>query len=446
MASLQERTGWFHLLFRYQGQQFSHALKTKDRREAEAMRGTVDRVLIRIRNQEVPPVPDGVDVADYLLNSGKVPEAPKPVDKPLTLKDLADRYESAHGNGAIEANSLATARMHLNHFIDALGERFTVKDLSTQDLQGYLDNRARRKGAREKKVSPTTLKKEVASLRAAWNWAVRAGVLKGTFPGRGLTYPKTDEKPPFQTREEIRRKVARGGLSAPEVKELWDSLFLTKPELDAFLAFAKDDTARPPFLYPMVFFAAHTGARRSELLRVRIDDVDLDARTALIHEKKRVKGKRSSRRMPLSAPLTAALRDWLEVHPGGQYLFCHAAELARSKKRSRTTGHLSDKARPSTLRGRAAGVRLRQKADAGVPLTRDEAHDHFQRLVNGSQEWKVIKGWHVLRHSFISVCASEGVDQRLLMTWVGHLSEETHRRYTHLIPGREQQAIAGVFG
>jgi hypothetical protein len=124
-----------------------------------------------------------VDVADYLLNGGKVPDPPAPVEKPLSLKDLAERYEAAHRNGAVEANNLATARMHLRHFIDALGERFTVRDLSTQDLQGYLDKRGRRKGLRQRRISPTTLEKEVASLRAAWNWASsRARFLAGDSP------------------------------------------------------------------------------------------------------------------------------------------------------------------------------------------------------------------------------------------------------------------------
>jgi integrase len=333
--------------------------------------------------------------------------------------------------------------MHLNHFIDALGERFTVRDLSTQDLQGYLDKRGRRKGPRQRRISPTTLKKEVASLRAAWNWAVRSNLIKGNFPGRGLTYPKTDEKPPFQTREEIERKIARGGLTAEQIEELWESLFLTKAELVEFLQFVKAN-AHQPFLYPMITFAAQTGARRSELLRVLIDDVDLEGKTALVREKKRVRGKRSTRRVPLSTQLVGILKEWLAAHPGGQFLFCHASEVFRSKKRSRTTGHQSEKERPSSLGGRVATVRKRERPGLGA-LTKDEAHDHFQRLVRGSK-WEVIRGWHVLRHSFISICAADGIDQRLLMSWVGHLSEETHRRYLHLVPSREQQAIAGVFG
>ncbi len=419
MASLQERNGWFHLLFRYQGRQYSHALKTQDRREAEGLRGSVDRLLMRLHNHELAPPPADVDLAVFLLAGGKVPETPALVPV-LTLKELADGYGQAHANGAMEKNSLATARMHLRHFIDSLGERFVVPVLSTQVLQGYVDKRSRRKGAKDKRMSPTTLKKEIATLRAAWNWAVRTGLLSGNFPGRGLTYPKTDEKEPFQTRAEIERKIARGGLTAQQVEELWDCLFLTKPEIAEFLAYAADN-AFQPFLYPMVAFAAHTGARRSELLRVLIDDVDLEGGTALIREKKRVKGRRSTRRVPLSPLLQSILRTWLAKHPGGQSLFCQQAEVFRSKKRPRG------------------------KPSAAGPLTRDEAHDHFQRLIRGSP-WEVIKGWHVLRHSFISICAADGVDQRMLQQWVGHLSEETHRRYLHLIPSQEQKAIAGVFG
>src|SRR5262245_58385496 len=135
MASLQERNGWFHLLFRYRGRQYSQALKTQDPREAEALRGVADRVLIRIRNHEIPPPPPDAVLPAFLLAGGRVPEPARPVEAPLTLKDLAARYEAAHSNGAMEKNSLATARMHLNHFVAALGERFELRGMTAQDLQ-----------------------------------------------------------------------------------------------------------------------------------------------------------------------------------------------------------------------------------------------------------------------------------------------------------------------
>ena len=49
-----------------------------------------------------------------------------------------------------------------------------------------------------------------------------AGLIQGHFPSRGLVYPKHDEKPPFQTRAEIERKIgafardANGGIVVTE--------------------------------------------------------------------------------------------------------------------------------------------------------------------------------------------------------------------------------------
>lgn len=38
------------------------------------------------------------------------------------------------------------------------------------------------------------------------------------------------------------------------------------------------------------------------------------------------------------------------------------------------------------------------------------------------------------------------VDQRIINAWVGHQTEEMVRRYTHLIPNQQQEAIRLVFG
>ena len=44
---------------------------------------------------------------------------------------------------------------------------------------------------------------------------------------------------------------------------------------------------RYPFIYPMLAFVAYTGVRRSEMIRVTIDDFDLENGTVLIRERKR---------------------------------------------------------------------------------------------------------------------------------------------------------------
>ena len=396
-----------------QRRQYSHALKTRDRREAEAHRGTVDRLLIRLRNREVPPPPADAHLPTFLLAGGRHAAAEAPhaqAAPPLTLAGLQDRYLATHANGALEPKTLVMAEIHFRHLTRHFGGRFEVGRLTPDLLQQFVAARGEGKGKQRPRVSPVTIQKDIAAVRAAWNWAGRVGLLAGTFPGRYLTYPKTDEKPGFQTRAEIERKLARGGLTPAEITDLWAGLFLTRAELTEFLAFAHAN-AREPHLFPMLAFAGHTGARRSELLRLRVDDVDQDAGTAVVRERKKQRGQRTTRRVPVSGFLAAALRDWLTVHPGGQLLFA----WRKGPTETVTAIH---------------------------PMM---AYEQFRKLVRGTK-WDVLKGWHVLRHSFISICAAEGVDQRVLQGWVGHLSAATHKRYTHLIPSRERQIIESVFG
>jgi integrase len=169
--------------------------------------------------------------------------------------------------------------------------------LTLPDLQRHVDARARKR-YRGRPLSPVTLRKEMATFRACWNWGALAGKLTGPFPSRGLKYPKGEEKPPFQTWQEIERVIALGGLKERDQEELWDCLFLTLPEVEELLAFVKAHAAHG-WVYPGFCFPAHTGARRSEVLWVRIADVDFLGETVLIHEKKRSREKRTTRRVPL---------------------------------------------------------------------------------------------------------------------------------------------------
>jgi integrase len=322
MAFLEQRGGRFRLIFRYAGRRYTHTLKTANPSIAEGLQGGIEKTLMLL-DQKVLKIPDGVDVLSFIVGNGevKLPEL-KPTDgspaKPqpdLTLRELRDQYIAAHAVGAMEKNSLDTVAMHLRHFMRSFSVNFPVQSLSLAKLQEHVNRRAQKKGIHKRPLSPATIRKEIASLRAAWNWAVQMGLVTGTFPNRGLKFPKAEEKPPFQTWQEIERQIARG-VSATEERELWDCVFLTLPEIANLLGYVKV-TARHPFIYPMFCFAAHTGARRSEILRTRINDVDLEAATVCIHERKRSKDKRTSRRVALTPFLVNVLKEWLSTHPGG---------------------------------------------------------------------------------------------------------------------------------
>jgi integrase len=435
MASLQERNGSYRILFCHHGKLRSFTLGKVEKDEAESKARQADYLLMRLR-QGLLALPDGIDIVTFIENDGNPPNIgptlPSAPRQAVTLSHLKDRFLEAHGNGSLEANSLYTCKIHLGHFCRIFGVGCPVGELSLSRLQEYVNQRA------EAKVSPVTIRKELTTLRAAWNWGEQMGLTCGKLPNGGLRYPKADEKPPFMTMAEVKRRIAAGG----DADALWEALYLQAGELTELLACVKKNAAHP-WIYPLFCFAAHTGARRSELLRALVADVDSVGNTALIREKKRSRGERTTRRVPLTPFLKAVLQKWLKIHPGGPALFCHAGTVARSKKRSHTTGHQNGKKRPSSLKGRMATVRKREQP-AQAALTRNEVHDHFKRVLAGTK-WEHVRGLHSLRHSFISACASKGVDQRLVQEWAGHMNEATSRRYRHLYPSMQQEAISRVF-
>jgi integrase len=434
MASLQKKGNSWYCQFYWQNRRFTFAIGRVTKSQAEAKATKVDE-LVDLLDRGVLRLPEGLGVAAFVKHDGQPPlrQESQKISQKLSLGDLQESYLQAH-QASQEEKSLYTAKIHLNHLIETLGKNFEVAALELGDLQKHVDRRCR-------KVTPATVAKEISTFRTAWNWGMRLKLLSGPFPVKGLVYPKVDEKPPFQTRAEIERQIE--GLSDREQCEMWEALYLTLPEISEFLAEVRSSAAHP-WIYPLVATAAHAGLRRSELVRCKKADLDFDAMVLTVRERKRSKGKRTMRRVPLSSSLAAILREWLALHPGGPYLFAQAEEVFRSNKRSRTTGHKNGPDRPKSLNGRLVGVNNRIRPGI-LPLTLDEVSDHFRRTVNRGS-WSMIPGLHCLRHSFISACASKGLDQRIIDEWVGHQTDEQRRRYRHLYPSVQQAAIKSVFG
>lgn len=430
MAGVQHRNGSYRILFRYLGKQHTLTLGAVTEDEAQTKAAQVDYLLMRLK-QKLAVLPPGVGIVEFVEQDGRVLPPAAPEIQKLALADLHTQYVAAH-KASLEANTLKCIEIHFRHLLKYFGAEFCISELQLADLQGYVNKRATAVGRNGRKLSAVTIQKELVTLCTAWNWAVKMKLVTGIFPNDGLRYPKTIEKPGFQTREEIERQIAAGGLTEAEKAELWDSLYLTTTEIEKLLAHVKKNGTQP-FLYPMLCFAAHTGARRSEIIRTKIGDLDFAGKTVTIREKKRVRAKITTRRVPLSSFLISVLQTWLKCHSGGPYLFCQSATVSHSKKRS------------SSIRQNGEKKAAKRTEVAAGPLTADEAHDHLQRSLADSK-WSVVKGWHCLRHSFVSACASRGVDQRLVEAWAGHMTPEMSKRYAHLYPSTQAEAIAKVFG
>jgi integrase len=324
----------------------------------------------------------------------------------LKLAAFFDRYRMEFPTGAKEANTRYTEEIHMRNLERLIGGRVGVRSITSHTLQQYVNDRSKETGRNGEPLSHKTIQKEIGSFASIWNkWGIKAGLVSGPAATKGLVYSKTKAAPPFQTWQQIEQRIKRGGLSAVERDELWDSLFLSVEQVEELLIDVKK-IARFDFVRPMFAVAAYTGARRSEILRAEIDDFDFVGGMVRVREKKKDKSKALTFRfVPLSASLQVVMKPWLANHPGGQFVICDETQ---------------------------------------APLTPQMAAHHFRWAVEGTK-WDVLRGWHVLRHSFISNCACKGIDQRMIDAWVGHTTAEMAARYRHLFPEPQREAMKLVF-
>src|SRR5262249_41965806 len=94
MASLQERTGTYRVIFRFHGKQHFVMIGKVSQEEAEAKAAQVDYLLMRLK-QGLIELPPGVGIAEFIQHDGKQPAPATPVSasrKTLTLVTLRDRF------------------------------------------------------------------------------------------------------------------------------------------------------------------------------------------------------------------------------------------------------------------------------------------------------------------------------------------------------------------
>lgn len=247
------RTRTFRIRFRYGGCCYQRSLKTSDETEANAIRGRVKETLILIERGRIQ-IPPGIQPAEFILSDGKWSGKPeRPVVR--TLSDLFRRYEAELPVGAKEESTRKGEQRHQKLLKKHLGSSREAQYLAVVNLQAYVSKRSKDRW-HGKLISRETIKKELATFRLIWNWAVDRGYLTGNAPTKGVQLPKRADKPPFMTAAEIRQKISRGGLTDGQIKPLWESLFLTKEEIAELLEHVKSSDS-PSFVYPMFVFVAH---------------------------------------------------------------------------------------------------------------------------------------------------------------------------------------------
>lgn len=168
--------------------------------------------------------------------------------------------------------------------VDFFGAERRLDSITPQDLEGYLEYLRQRPNGRGGTISKSTQRWYLNCLGNMFKRAVAEGAARAN-PVRNMFKKPT-----------------------PERRE---SDFLEVPEAALLLEAAR--VRDPGELYPIVAAFLLTGMRRSELLGLRVEDVDFDRGVLRVRENqhRRVKTDGSERTIPLWPQLRSILRDYL---------------------------------------------------------------------------------------------------------------------------------------
>jgi integrase len=399
MASLQQRSSGLYLLsFRYQGRQYQRSLETTQADEATHIRQNVEHRL-KLLAKGTLRLPAGAAAADLwqILLTGQLPSPPVKLIHETSLGAVRDEYLKSYPKGSKEPDTLKTERVHCNNFARILGSSTPLHSITSSDIEHYIHQRLAERGNRDSTIKADTVRKELQTFRLVWRFAKRRGHVFAECPVDDANNLKRREKPRFQTWEQIVSTIERSQPTEGQSAGLWDGLFLRETEVAEFLDHVRLASRLHPrfaYIYPALCFCAYTGARRSEMFRAEVGDI-ADGWITLREKKRKKDVQTSSRLVPLNPELAPVLDVWLLDRAGGPYLFC---------KRNRQ------------------------------PLDDRTSREAFEAVTKDSK-WSVLRGYHVLRHSFASNLARSGnVSAAEIDEMMGHETEEMRRRYRHLLP------------
>ena len=193
MASIEQRGKSFRIIFRFDGQRYTRSLHTRSEKIAVTALHRLEDNLRRVELGTLS-IPESVDVADFLLSDGTKTglEKPAPKRSPIrTLGKLCEAYLASMPEGALESNTRTCIDIHIRHFERDLGRQLSLVEIDQVKLQEYVNKRSKAKGRRGMPLRPETIKKELATLTAIWNWALRAKHVTSPLEKHGLRFPKS---------------------------------------------------------------------------------------------------------------------------------------------------------------------------------------------------------------------------------------------------------------
>ncbi|MBP7088708.1 MAG: tyrosine recombinase XerC [Candidatus Omnitrophica bacterium] len=254
------------------------------------------------------------------------------------------------------AHTIANYKKDLIEFKNFLDSRKgeDIKNIDYFLLRKYLSLLS------EKQLGKRSLSRKISTLKSFFKFILREGIIKSN-PASSLIYPRTDKPlPKFLTEQEVKKIL--------DLADGKDILSLR-------------DKAILEFLYS-------TGARVSEAVSLKIENVDLISGVA------KVRGKgRKERLLPLGEPAVTSIKRYLDVRQDkSEFLFLNKRNTALSDRGLR-------------------GIVYKYIKKAAIYLKASP---------------------HTFRHSFATHLLNRGADLRSVQELLGHTNISTTQVYTHL--------------
>ncbi|MBC8333171.1 MAG: tyrosine-type recombinase/integrase [Anaerolineae bacterium] len=270
---------------------------------------------------------------------------------------------------------LSDLRQFTRWFEQSTGEAFEPQAITPSDVRAYRDYLfvvKRRKA--------NTINRQLMSLRSYMAFAVRQGMLEQNPVEAIKAVQQVSQAPRWLDKKEqyaLQRAIEK-------------DLQIAQLRYPVRVYTRKRDAA-------MVTLILHTGLRLSELLALRLADIELSERKGQLQ----VLGKgRKQRTIPLNAEARKAVQSWLQVRPE-----VAANDMVFLALEQTSEGSMSSRSVQSAVR------RLGQ--DAGLPELSP----------------------HALRHTFAKNLVDAGVSLEKVAALLGHSSLNTTRVY--ITPGQQ---------
>lgn len=398
-----------HVAFWYEGKQYRKSLKTRNQRQAKEHAKAVQNAVNALKSGRdkdgLRLIRMGIGVIDVIFPTAGVKKMIDETDnKPLLLGDLRDRWIAHQTNEGRSDRTIATTKHRLVHFLRRFSDDFRIDGLLRKDLDDYVASR--RKGD----ITEYTIGREISALKSAIDKAVEFEWIAEN-PVKLWPKLKSESRKEYLPKGRVEELLATTELTDDEVEDLRSRMLLSASDIADLVALAQEKM--PEMALPLALVAV-TAIRRTEMVSTRRTDMDTDKWTLTV-ESDKGSGKRRQ------------VRRTIEIHQSVIPLI--EEHLAALKRPDRLL---------FPLFAQVGGKKRDSKKDISVRC--DRAFRLLQKLVQGTP-WIMLKGWHTLRHSAISIYLDQGYSFDQIAKWTGHVDPETQKLYTHWFDTRARERM-----